>query len=92
MCSLCSALLTDHWTEASGGRRGGVLRVQTVNRVLSHFDLELRDWAGRVYVLHDRKGRSSVVDDLGSLWREAELLLGRPLDPLDSALVRELSA
>jgi hypothetical protein len=59
--------------------------------VLAHFGLRLSDWSGRVYLLSDRKGRSVVVSDLGVLWVEAERLAGRPLDPLDPALVAALA-
>jgi hypothetical protein len=90
MCALCGVLLSDHWAEQDGGRRVRTLRVGLVNRVLDHFGLELGDWAGRVYVLRDRKGRSVVVDNLGVLWTEAGRLAGRPLDPLDPELVRAL--
>jgi hypothetical protein len=90
MCALCGALLSEHWSEQDGGRRGRVFRVKLVNRVLSQFGLRLDDWGGRVYVLRDGKGRSAVVGDLGSLWVEAERLVGRPLDPLDPAVVRAL--
>jgi len=90
MCALCGALLSEHWAEQEGGRRARVFRVQLVNRVLSHFGLRLDDWGGRVFVLRDAKGRSSVVADLGSLWVEAERLAGRPLDPLDPGVVRDL--
>ena len=89
MCALCGVLLNEHWAE-DGGRRGRVLRVGLVNRVLDHYGLELGDWAGRVYVLRDRKGRSAVVENLGVLWTEAARLAGRPLDPLDPELVRAL--
>lgn len=90
MCALCGVLISDHWAEREGGRRARILRLQLLNRVLDHFGLRLDDWSGRVYVLRDRTGRTAVVDDLGSLWVEAERLLGRPLDPLDPALVRAL--
>ena len=90
MCALCGVLLTSHWAERDSGRRERVFRVRLLNRVLSHFGLELGDWSGRVYVLRDRKGRTAVVDDLGSLWTAAEALAGRPLDPLDPALVAAL--
>lgn len=90
MCALCGVLLTSHWAEHDSGRRERVFRVRILNRVLAHFDLELGDWSGRVYVLRDRKGRSAVVEDLGSLWTAAEELAGRPLDPLDPALVAAL--
>jgi hypothetical protein len=91
MCALCGALLNEHWAELEGGRRARVFRVRLVNRVLPHFGLRLDDWGGRTYVLRDRKGRSVVVGDLGSLWLEAERLAGRPLDPLDPALVAALA-
>ena len=90
MCALCGVLLNDHWAEQEGGRRGRMFRVGLVNRVLDHYGLELDDWAGRVYVLRDRKGRAAVVDNLGVLWIQAAVLAGRPLDPLDPALVRAL--
>jgi hypothetical protein len=91
MCALCGVLLSDHWAEQDGGRRQRVFRVRLVNRVLDHFGLRLDDWAGRVYVLRDRKGRAAVVDDLGVLWSQAALLAGRPLDPLDPELLSALA-
>jgi hypothetical protein len=90
MCALCGALLTSHWAESGSGRRERVFRAQLVNRVLRHFGLELTDWAGRVYLLHDRKGKTAVVEDLGGLWAAAERLAGRQLDPLDPHLVASL--
>jgi hypothetical protein len=90
MCVLCNVLLNEHWAEQEGGRRGRVLRVRLLNRVLGFYGLRLDDWGGRVWVLRDPKGRSSVVADLGSLWIEAEKLAGRKLDPLDTELVAAL--
>jgi hypothetical protein len=90
MCALCGVLLSDHWAEIDGGRRGRLFRVELVNRVLRHYGLALDDWAGRVYLLRDRTGRTVVVDNLGVLWTEAAKLAGRPLDPLDPGLVRAL--
>jgi hypothetical protein len=91
MCGLCGVLLSDHWAEQDGGRRGRALRVALLNRVLDHFGLRLDDWSGSVYVLRDRKGASAVVSDIGSLWFEAERLAGRKLDPLDSELLAALA-
>jgi len=90
MCALCGVLLSDHWAEQGGGRRRRIERVRLVNRVLAHFGLRLDDWAGRTYVLRDRKGRSVVVPDLGTLWQAGAVLAGRPLDPLDPALLEAL--
>ena len=83
--------MEEHWAE-DGGRRGRVFRVQLANRVLGHFGLHLDDWSGRTYVLHDGKGSSVVVANLGVLWVEAERLAGRRLDPLDPELVALLAA
>jgi len=90
VCALCGVLLDDHWAEQDGGRRARASRVGLVNRVLAHYGLRLDDWAGRVYVLRDRKGRTAMVGNLGVLWTQAAALAGRPLDPLDPELVRAL--
>jgi hypothetical protein len=90
MCALCGALASDHWADRGSGRRQRAFRVRLVNRVLDHYGLRLDDWAGRVYVLRDRKGRTRIVGDLGGLWTSAALLAGRPLDPLDPELIRSL--
>jgi hypothetical protein len=90
MCALCGVLITSHWAERGAGRRERFFRVQLLNRVLAHFGLALDDWGGSMYVLRDRKGQASVVDDLGTLWSVAEQMAGRRLDPLDPALVRSL--
>jgi hypothetical protein len=90
MCVLCGVLLEEHWAEQEGGRRGRVFRAQLLKRVLRFYGLRLDDWGGRVWVLHDAKGRSVVVENLGAVWAEAEKLAGRKLDPLDPALVAAL--
>jgi hypothetical protein len=90
MCGLCGVLLSETWAEEAGDRRARVLRLKLLNRVLAHFGLRLEEWAGRVYVLRDRTGRTAVVDDLSAIWREAERLAGGPLDPLDPELLASL--
>ena len=90
MCVLCNVLVNQHWAEQEGGRRERVFRVRLLNRILDVYGLRLDDWSGRIWVLRDRKGRSAVVADLGSLWAEAERLAGRRLDPLDPELVAAL--
>jgi hypothetical protein len=90
MCGLCGVLLSETWAEEAGDRRARALRLKLLNRVLAHFGLRLDEWAGRVYVLRDRTGRTAVVDDLSAIWREAERLVGGPLDPLDPELLASL--
>ena len=70
-------------------RRDRVRRAAIVNEVLRHYGLRVDDWSGSKYVLRDRKGRSEIIQDLGSLWPAAAKLAGRTLDPLDPVL-REL--
>lgn len=89
MCALCGVLRNEHWADAGGGRRTQVLRAGLLDRVLGHYGLGVREWAGQL-VVADRKGRSEVVEDLSGLWVVAERLAGHPLDPLDPALVEAL--
>lgn len=67
-------------------RRERTRRAAVTNEVLRHYGLKVSDWSGTKYVLRDGKGRSELVQDLGSLWTAAQKLAGRPLDPLDPAL------
>ena len=92
MCALCGALVTEHWSDRGDVRRSRALRTRMVAEVLRGFGLTLSDWGGSAYVLADRKGRAEVVHDLSTLWLQAERLAGRPLDPLDPALVAALRA
>ncbi len=95
-----------HWTErhiedkarASGAsgdyhrfrRRDRLHRAKVANEVLSYYGLRVSDWAGSKYLLRDKKGRTELVQDLGSMWSAASKLAGRPLDPLDPALQASL--
>jgi hypothetical protein len=67
-------------------RRERVRRAAVTNEVLRYYGLKVSDWSGTRYVLRDGKGRSELVQDLGSLWPVAQKLAGRTLDPLDPAL------
>ena len=92
MCGLCSVLVSSHWAEQGESRRLRALRTQLLQRLLRHYGLTLDEWAGSVYVLSDRKGNTAVVEDVGALWRAAESLARRPLDPLDPTLLEALAA
>jgi hypothetical protein len=90
MCSLCGVMSKEHWATQGDDRRAALLRAAALNRVLVHAGLTVQTWGAGTLVLRDRKGGSAVVDDLSSLWVAAERLAGRPLDPLDPALVEAL--
>lgn len=92
MCSLCGVMAKEHWATLGDDRRTQLLRARTLNRVLEHYGLQVQAWGAGTLVLRDGKGGTAVVDDLGALWTEAARLAGRPLDPLDPALVTALTA
>ena len=105
MCSLCGILAgRGHWTESSAnpevfaGRdeahtatRERRQRTRVLNVVLAHYGLSVSDWAASRYVLRSRTGRTVLVENLNELWTAAETLLGRPCDPLDPALLSDLT-
>jgi hypothetical protein len=72
-------------------RRERAHRVALTSEILRHYGIKLDDWGGSKYVLRDSKGRSELVQDLGSLWPAAERLAGRTPDPLEPALREALS-
>ena len=101
MCSLCGILAgRGHWTESASspevfaGRseactagRERQQRTRILNAVLRHYGLSLSDWTAGKSVLRSFTGRTALVENVGELWPEAERLAGRPLDPLDPALL-----
>lgn len=77
--------------DSRGGlRRERMLRARLADRLVGFYGLTLKTTPGRDYQLSNGKGRSALVGDLGALWPEAERLAGRPVDPLDPALVLSL--
>ena len=95
MCGLCGLFATGrHWTDGAGpGQRTGEgerrHRAAVANAVLALWGLRLSSWAGR-FTLTGRTGKSAVVDNLGALWPQAERIAGRPLDPLDPAVIERI--
>ena len=92
MCVLCNVLTSTHWADGDDTRRARVLRTALVSKVLSHYGLSVRDSAGALYLVSDRKGRTVVVEDIAKLWTASETLAHRPLDPLDPALCEHLAS
>ena len=106
MCALCGVLGgAEHWADAHARpgaftrntgplerRRERVRRVVEANRIFAYFGLVLSDWQGVAFRLSTRTGKTELVDNLAHLWAAAERLIGRPVDPLDPALLRHLEA
>jgi hypothetical protein len=90
VCALCGVLRNEHWADAGAGRRDRVIRTAVLERVLAPAGIGVREWAGQ-YVVWDGEGAVEVADDLAGLWAAVERLAGRPLDPLDPALVEAVS-
>lgn len=105
MCGLCGILGDDgHWadglvrpgdppTAAAVPRLRREARRQRLalgNKVLRPYGLSIADWQGASYVLTSRTGATEIVSGLSDLWSKAERLAGRPIDPLDPALIEAL--
>ena len=104
MCALCGILGgAEHWADAHPRpgtftrnlgplerRRERARRVDQANILLRPLGLDLGDWQGSAFLLATRTGKTEIVADLAHLWTAAEGLLGRPIDPLDLALLERL--
>jgi hypothetical protein len=88
MCGMCGVLGGGrHWSNATasaeaGARRHRYAQVALANRVLRPFRLTLADFHGQSFVLASPTGAQEIVSDFMQVWRAAEKMLGRPLDPL----------
>ncbi|MEB3101968.1 hypothetical protein [Ferviditalea candida] len=66
-------------------------RVRLANRLLEFSGLKLDDWSGSKYVLRDRKGNTTIIQDMGELWPAVEKMLRRKLDPLDRDFLKHFN-
>jgi len=89
MCGMCGLLGGgNHWSNTippgtgANTRRQRLIHVALANRVLASFRLKLDDFHGQSFVLSSPTGTSELVGDFAQVWRVAEQMLGRPLDPL----------
>lgn len=90
MCGMCGLLGGgNHWsnttslTDGVHPRRRRHLQVALANRILKGFRLRLDDFHGQTFVLSSPTGASELVADFTQVWKVAEHMLGRPLDPLE---------
>ncbi len=105
MCVLCGQMFSEiHWSErlldpqaSSQGagetlrRQGRHARTRLLGQVLAFYGLDISDdWSATNYVIGNRKGDQRVVASLAELWPAAGGMAGRPLDPLDPALLDRL--
>ncbi|WP_312257137.1 hypothetical protein [Stutzerimonas nitrititolerans] len=105
MCEVCAVFgVSQHWTDAAdpmGVRNvaAGILenrsernkRLALINRILKPAGLTGSDWDGEAYSIEDADGRRVVAPDLSALWRHAERLGQRLIDPLDADFLQATS-
>ncbi len=72
-------------------KRARLKRVGLLNQILAFYGLKIDDWQGAKFVLHDKKGQSVIVNDLGDLWGKAQNLAKKEMDALDSHLLAFLN-
>ncbi|GAA6798551.1 hypothetical protein HpHCM65_01430 [Helicobacter pylori] len=72
-------------------KRVRLKRVRLLNQILAFYGLKMDDWQGTKFVLHDKKGQSVIVNDLGDLWDKAQKLAKKEMDALDSHLLAFLN-
>jgi hypothetical protein len=59
--------------------------------VLAQYGLEIGDDASATsYIVGNRKGDQRLAAAMGELWRIAEQMAGRKLDPLDESVLQRL--
>ncbi|MDR5781654.1 hypothetical protein QCE63_19830 [Caballeronia sp. LZ065] len=89
MCGMCGLLGGGrHWSntvaagEGANARRQRYVQVAHANRVLETYRLTLADFHGQSFVLSSPTGAQLIVEDFMQIWKAAETMLGKPLDPL----------
>lgn len=104
MCALCGAFGEEHWSTGHPGsalpgvsadgqtrRAGRLARLRAANAVLAPFAMRLDDFQGARFVLSGPTGQREVVDSLPQAWDAAARIRGRPIDPLDPALIARMA-
>jgi hypothetical protein len=101
MCGLCGMLGgADHWADgvmrdAPGAwvRRQARLRsAKLAQAMLAPYGVRVADWHGTSFIITGPTGRSEMARDFDELWTKGEAVLGRPVDPLDPALIDAIEA
>jgi hypothetical protein len=95
MCGLCGVLGVEHWADRLNRngptpRQARLRRTALLNDVLSLYRVRVDDWEGTAMAVHGPTGRTELASTLTELWPKAEVVAGRPLDPLDPALLAHL--
>jgi len=96
VCVLCYTLTgEERWSDGALGSQSRASdrarRRHLLGTILGTYGLDYSDDPGGVTSLvRDRKGNVHLVRGLEETWTAAGRLIGRPLDPLDPALLHRL--
>ena len=92
MCGLCGMFDSGRrWLDTLSSldpvsvRRERMQRIAVVRRVLAPLHVRVDDFEGASFVLRGPTGATVIVDNFMDLWREAEKLGKRRIDPLAPA-------
>ena len=70
-------------------RRERLRRVAIIRRVLEPLRITVDDWEAANFLVRGPTGAVEIVDNLFDVWRKAEALSGRRLDPLAANAVAD---
>jgi len=105
MCMLCGQMFSEiHWSELqldpmrvsqgsgeTSRRQERHARIRLLRKVLAQYGLEVADdWSATSYIVGNRKGDQRLAAAMGELWRVAEQMAGKRIDPLDESLLARL--
>jgi hypothetical protein len=105
MCVLCGQMFGEiHWSERqldpvqvsygsneTSRRQERHARIRLMRKVLAQYGLEVGDdWSASNYIVDNRKGDHRLAAGMGELWRTAEQMTGKAIDPLDESLLARL--
>ena len=98
MCSVCGALSgAEHWAAGAGRIASAPTRraerqaqVRVARALLAARGMRVDDWQGSAFLVSGPTGAAELAADLSQVWAAAQRLLGRPIDPLDAALLERL--
>ena len=77
--------------DSAAFRRERLSRLAIIRRVLEPLRVGVDDWEGATFLVRAPTGAVEVVDNLFDLWRKAEALSGRRLDPLAADMLSALA-
>ncbi len=95
MCGICGLLdAGPQWSDPLGQdvprRQLRLQQLALLNRVLKPWRLTLSEFH-QSWLLCSPTGQQTLVNSLDVLWKEAETMLRRPLDPLDEQWLAALA-